>query len=241
MGLYLYGFTFAAAPESLPSSGVEGNSVRAITHQGIAALVSDGTENPRPSRANLTAHLSVLEEVVANNTVAPLRFGTVLNDSDELLTHLMIPEHDRLLELLRKVSGKVEVRLTGTYDEQAVLPRVIAADRSLQRLRARAASDLVGQIALGEAVSKALDRFKDRDRSAVLRPLVPLAHDHSMGSPITEMMFVNASFLVDRQELEHFDEAVWSATEAFRAFARFDYAGPLPAYSFVDLELGREN
>ncbi|MDQ6749432.1 MAG: GvpL/GvpF family gas vesicle protein, partial [Actinomycetota bacterium] len=55
------------------------------------------------------------------------------------------------------------------------------------------------------------------------------------GEPGHERVALNASFLVERERMAEFDEAVDELGRARAGRLRLKYTGPLPAHSFVEL------
>jgi hypothetical protein len=56
-----------------------------------------------------------------------------------------------------------------------------------------------------------------------------------VGAPEHERVAANVSFLVEEARLEAFDEAVNDLGRRNAGRLEFNYTGPLPAYSFVEL------
>jgi len=55
------------------------------------------------------------------------------------------------------------------------------------------------------------------------------------------MMVLNTSFLVDREQIEVFDADVQRLGEAHAERLVFHYVGPLPPYSFVNINVSWED
>src|SRR6476469_10337265 len=80
--MYVYGVVRAGARLRLPEEGVGGRAVALIEHDDLAALVSEDVDAPvRTSRRNMLAHSGVLQAVVAQVDVLPMRFGVVVPDA----------------------------------------------------------------------------------------------------------------------------------------------------------------
>jgi hypothetical protein len=90
---------------------------------------------------------------------------------------------------------------------------------------------------LGREIAAAIQTRADEDRRRLLERLGSLAVDTREASRGSELMVLDAAFLVATDHLERFDTAL-DATAADEAGGmRFDCVGPLPPYSFVDLRL----
>jgi hypothetical protein len=135
--LYCYGVTGAGTAEPLAGAGLGGKAVEPVPCGEIAALASAvpaGTVRAR--RRDLLAHFDVLGASFERGTVLPLRFGTVFDDEDALVEEFLRPRHDELAAMLREFDGRVELRVTAHYREDAILAEI--AWRSCARRRVAA-------------------------------------------------------------------------------------------------------
>jgi hypothetical protein len=85
-------------------------------------------------------------------------------------------------------------------------------------------------------VAQAVERKRDRDAEAILQQLAPMAISIQVGEPANERVVVNTSFLVERDRMQEFDEAVDALGRAQADRMRIKYTGPLPPHSFVQLQ-----
>src|SRR4051794_12310892 len=162
--MYVYGVLASDARLRLPSEGVGGRPVGRIEHEGLAALVSDGVEVPvRPSRRNVMAHSTVLQEAVTQTDVLPMRFGVVLPDEAAVRDELLAAHHDALAAELAACGGCVELSVTVTCPEEALLRAILAADSSLLTARGKVdAGGMQARIAFGEQVARAVEAERAR-------------------------------------------------------------------------------
>jgi hypothetical protein len=227
--LYLYGITRARGlPERLVSAGVS-----CVESGGLAAIVSE--VEPRPveaTRRNLLAHADVVEELHQEALVLPARFGIVLDDRDAVRGLLALPE---IADLLERHAAASELRLKGIYDE-SVLAELAGAVADL-RAAYRAAPTLDAGIALGEAVADALAARRTADAGRVLERLRPHILDARSSEAAGELDAFALALLVDRADVDAVSAALDDLAAALSPPLRFTLVGPLPPYSFVDLEL----
>jgi hypothetical protein len=133
------------------------------------------------------------------------------------------------------------MNVKAVYDEDEILREVVAADPRIAALRqkTREGGDAAyyDSIRLGELVSAALAQRRAQDEELVLARLLPEADD-AVSEEADEMQVLKASFLVSRERLERFDDALdaLAASEAPRV--RFESFGPLPPTAFASLEAG---
>jgi hypothetical protein len=238
--LYVYGVT--PTREAPDASGIAGAPVRSVPGEGVAALVSDlpQVEQVALGRDELNAHSGVLDRALEGGPVLPMRFGVVMENEAAVRDRLLLPHRDQLHQQLDRLTGKVEVRLRATYEEQTLMREVVAEDRGIISLREsiRGKPDdatYYERIRLGEMVAEAVARKREADAETLLAALNPLAIDTVAGEPPHERVALSASFLIEHDRLDEFDDAVDQIGQAQEGRMRLKYAGPLPPYSFVEL------
>lgn len=230
MALLVHGIVRADAISGEDIS--DGEGVEIVAHGEIAALASTTAEaEVMPSRANLLRHTGVLDSALGMTTVLPMRFGMVVPDGDALVTSFLDPEQDTLLETIDRLDGHVEMRLRGRYVEEAVLRVVLASDRRAQRLRGR--EGMQARMELGERMVEGIEALRDRH----LELIVGTLGSHAAGvapTPVAEPLDAFAvSFLVDRAEMETFDQEVEEIASALDPIVEVELIGPLPPFSFA--------
>src|SRR5205823_7482134 len=92
-----------------PRRGLGGARLRTAVSDGLAAVYSRH-RSVQASPERVMAHQRVVEAVMANGTVLPLRFGTRLGSEPELLA-VLVARHDELVRAIERVRGHVEIGL----------------------------------------------------------------------------------------------------------------------------------
>src|SRR3954471_2600628 len=245
--MYVYGVVRAGERLALPASGVDGRPVGCLRHGALAALVGEAPGDPvRPSRRNVMAHTAVLQDVVAAGAdVLPMQFGVVMPDGDAVRDELLVAHGEALAAQLDALSGRVELDVTVTEPQAALLREVIASDPRLeaatQRLRAAGSSASYQQrIEVGEADARAVEAERHLRATEVVERLGPHVVDAVVSEPRHEDMLANVAFLVERARRPAFDAALEQLGALFGDETRVRCVGPLPAYRFVELVLEPE-
>jgi hypothetical protein len=214
-------------------TGIDGARPRLVESAAVAALVGDLERAELVARRrDLTAHMEVLAAAMERSTVLPVQFGMVLADDDEVRSELLEPLEDRLRTLLERFENLVEMRLSARYEEQPLVAEIVAGDAGVQRLRGAPGRELE----LGERVAAAYERRRAQDAGALLDAVEALIEAEARGEG-PEWDLLTTSFLVRRSNLHALEAAVERWAESLAGLARSELAGPMPAYSFVDLEL----
>ena len=237
---YVYGVVGAdtAAPRR---AGIAGAPVTMLVNGDLAALVSDlPGEDLAAGSDELRVHSEVLAEALELGPVLPMRFGVVLADGATVCDELLERFHDELAVQLQELTGKVELHLRAIYDESDLMAEVVRSDPRIARLREELrghSSDATyyQRIELGQMVSAAVEGIREHDAEAILDELAPLAVATQVDQVEHERVVINACFLVEADGLAQFDGAVDEAGRRRKGQMTFQYNGPLPAYSFVEL------
>lgn len=240
---YVYGIVGedVRAPDK---RGVGGAPVRLIGHEGLAALCSElQSEAPELGRDELLVHAGVLEATLANGTILPMRFGTVIENEEAVKSNLLEPHAEELRETLERLNGKIELRIRAVYEQDSLLREVVQGNPEIARRRRQlsgrsADATYYEQIELGELVAQEIERKRERDAQELLAILSPVAEAVDVAEASHERVALSASFLVERKRVPEFDEVLERVAEAQAQRFRIKYTGPLPPHSFVEIAAG---
>jgi hypothetical protein len=243
--IYIYGVIRDDHPLAVSAPPVSGDGlVYPIVHRGLAAVVSDGSL-PRYelTRTNIRSHQAVLDCVMQTADVLPARLGTTLPTAEEVVEDLLEARHDELVRLLDYVTGRIELNLKVSWaDLERAFREVVGEDTSLRALRDRLAArrgraGYDAQLELGDRAARALAAKRTREADRLVTALAPVTVSARQNDPMSDLMILNAAFLVERQQMAAFEEAVGDLDHANQGRLSFLIAGPLPAYNFVALHI----
>lgn len=241
--MYLYAVIADAGQKTFKTRGIgeRGDDVETICYRRLAAVVSasqvDQYEN---SRRNMMAHTQVLEEVMTEFDLLPVRFGTVADSRAAITEGLLIPRYNELTELLEQMRGRIELGLKVFWREDTVFAEIARDNDNIRILK----DSLLGRsleetyyerIKLGEAVEKALSQMHIREEERILSILRPLALKSRSNKVFGDRMILNAAFLVSRENEKAMDEAVQALERDEGGRLLFKYVGPVPPYNFVNI------
>ena len=240
MVLYLYGIGRPSLRLPTVSSLVEPalGDLLVVTDGDLGALagVLEGDEVAL-TVANLSAHQDVVEAAARRSAILPARFGTVVASEAFLVEEVLRPRRAQLGHALDAVDGRVELRLSTSFDGDAALREAVEADAAIRRMRDRvqrrpAAAGYYDRIALGEAVMERLAATRaavTADLAARLAPIVVAAKLLEEG-PVEE----RTAYLVDRERLEAFDAAIETFADEHEGRVTFEVVGPLAPWDFTE-------
>ena len=244
-GMYVYNVIETDEPRSFGSIGIggRGDEVFTIHYKGLAAVVS---KTPivvyDPTRENALAHEHVNELVIEQGfTPVPMSFGTVFS-SEESVKEFMTDTYDALLDVLKKMQGKLEYGLKVNWNRDEVLAELESENAELRQLKAeissnRASSTYFARMQLGRLIEQAL---AERSQSYI-RDIYDHLRDAAIASrsnkPIGDKMIMNAAFLVERDKIAIFDQKLEEIAKKYEGKLVFRQNGPWAPYNFVTIRL----
>lgn len=237
MSTYIYAITAADHPrnlEGLKGVGDPAGELRTIATEKLSAVVSDAPEDLRAKRRDLAAHQAVLEALLADGATLPMRFGLVGPDDDSVESVLEENE-GAYAERLSELDGCLEYNLKVSREEEDLLREIITDSEEISRLREVTQENPMAQeekVRLGELVSQEVQARQEADGKALVAQLADVAQRQAVAEP-TQTHFLNASFLVRRDEAAAFSQAVTEEAERRGDAYSLSLYGPLPPYSFV--------
>ena len=115
--LYVYGIVDSSSFETIRGGGHDGGDVVAVSAGVLAAAVSRLPAcTIEATRQSVWCHEQVLERLMRDHAVLPLRFGTICRDADAL-RDCLLHSADGLVNDLDRVRGMVEIALRVVEDD----------------------------------------------------------------------------------------------------------------------------
>jgi hypothetical protein len=223
--------------------GKRGDVVSTIGFNDISAVISSSPVTRYViDPENLTAHEKVIEAVMKDHTVLPLRFCTIANSAEEVRTFLR-RRYGEFKGMLRDMDNKVEMGLKARWtDMKTVFDQIAQEDPDVKEGKSRVADQMEdlesdARIAVGKAVKAALDRRKDLEGEKVLSKFKRVALDTRKSETAGDDMFLNAVFLIDRTREKQFDFLVEDLVDSYKETVNLKVVGPAPPFNFVNIEM----
>lgn len=235
MPVQVYGVVAADAADRLPPfHGPRQQPVRVVALDDLAALVSDVEGALEPGREAVMAHARILEDVVGHTTVVPARFGTIVEDDDDVRRRLLTDRAAECREALDRLAGMVQVTVKAYHAEDAAIREVLRRFPGLASATHDSGLGYADRVRLGEGIAAGLEQLRADDGAVVLERLNGFSVASAIEPVVTLHQFANLAFLVPRDGVDDFSAALSALQREFGERARFRYLGPQPAYSFVD-------
>jgi hypothetical protein len=254
----LWAYCVAGAEPSATVVGVRARPVRAVGVGDISALVSEvprGEFAEEALRRNLNdlqwladvarAHEGVLEQVLQDTTIVPLRLCTIF-ESDAGVERMLEQEHDALASALAVLSGREEwgVKLLvdkstlaqvveETSDEAAALRAEMKGKSEAGAYLSRRKLERVVRDAADQLAAAAADELKAMLAMRVL-DVVTRPPQNPQLSGYAGAMLLNAACLVDQGDVSRLRGVASEFEQHYAQLgAHVELTGPWPPYNFV--------
>ena len=241
-GKYIYGFTRSDATLGLAINGIDGKPIYVISDNGVAAVVSDEPNGKlRPERKNLSAHNTVIKEVMKTSTILPVSFGVVADNEASLKKTLKL-NHDSFVNQLKKLEGKVEMGLKIVWDVENIFEFMVRKHRTLELFRDNIFLKPTGatqeeKLELGRMFETVLNEDREKHLAAVQGILKNYCCEIKESKPKDEKTVMKLACLVEKAKLEQFEKGIFEAAKVFDDNFAFDFNGPWAPHNFVDIKL----
>jgi len=246
-GRTIYGFIEGDESRRFGPLGIDGREVYTLSFEGISALVSTlphkGFDDlPKETLLrNLTVYQSVIEQVMNEHPVIPLKFGSLL-EGDEAVIYILRRGKEAIVQNLKEMEGRIELDVAAFWpDLKAVLAEIGQTDE-IKALKEDAAGKseedvLKMQIRAGKQVKTLLDQKREACQSEIMAPLLEIAEKHCIHSLMDDSMIMNTAFLVQRENASRLEEIVKDLDSRYEDRITFRIIGPMPPYSFRTFEI----
>ncbi|MGW8567687.1 GvpL/GvpF family gas vesicle protein [Isoptericola sp. NPDC055881] len=237
--LYLYGLVAQGTRPPGDLTGVDGQPVRVVPLEQVAALVSDApVQRDVGLPDDVRDHARVLDAVAATRPVLPVRFGTLTTD-EELPDAVPQGAQAEHAEALRALEGSVQLTVSARYREDAVLAELVAQEPEIRRLRelTRGRSEestYDARMRLGELVVAGFERRRGGDEQRLVATVAPLAratrmHEVSRTGDIAEL-----ALLVRHDDVERLEVALEALAAQVADHMTVRLVGPQAPYDFTE-------
>ena len=240
-GIYVYGMVPGDVElnSGVPGVGDPPGEIRLVRSGDLAALVSEvDITRPLGTPEDLQAHEEILDSVVTEAPVLPLRFGAVLTTEDAVAKELLEANHDEFAAALRQLEGCAEYVIRGRYAESAILAEVLSGNAAAARLgdQIRGADPDATRglrIQLGEIVNIAVADKRQIDTRIVLAAMKDHCVVGLVRSATNELDAVYVTFLIEDGKAGELERVVQDLSDRWQGRVELTVRGPMAAYDFA--------
>jgi len=243
-GKYLYCIIGANEGRNFGPVGIgnRGDVVSTISYRDLSGVISNSPMSRYVvSRENLLAHEKVIEKVMQDYTVLPVRFCTIATSAEEIRS-LLRKRFPEFKNLLRDMDNKIELGIKALWvDMNDILTKIARENKQIRQLKKKtevkspSKQTRADKICLGTMVQSALEAKRQCEREEIVATLRKTALDYRLNKTYGDNMILNAAFLIDRSREKEFDNQVDELTAKYGKRIKFSYVGPAPPFNFVNL------
>jgi len=249
--IYVYGLI--SSNEKKKFSSVERantGEIYTIPYRDIACVVSDypkscfdfGTREEMAKK--LVVHQAVIEKVMKEYTIIPIKFGTLLANSSEAKKVLEKGYFD-FKDRLKKMDKKIELDVAALWNDlNSIIKKIGEENEEIRKFKEEIAKkpqedNFQDRVKIGSMVKDALEKKRDdlqREMHELLKNEVTVIESkkHEL---MDDRMILSCAFLLDRDKESEFDQALNELNERYNETINFRCVGPLPLYSFSTYEV----
>ncbi len=240
----IYSFT---SPTDVVNSSKTSNRAYTVSFQDIAAVVKDSgmvdySHMPKDTLARLlVSHQQLIEKVMIEHTVIPVRLGT-LAQSNEGVKEILARGYRTIKDIFERAKNTIEIDVVATLNDFKSFLQEISEGKEIKQLKQLLLGKKGGvtvddQMKIGVLVKKHSDKKKETFADQIQTALGQVAQDSKAHDLMDDEMVLNTAFLIGRNKQREFEQKVNQLNDEFEDKLNFRCVGPLPPYSFYTLEV----
>ena len=236
------------SPAEVVESSEIHNKAYAIVFQDISAVVSnseivDYSHIPRDTLARLLVrHQQVVEKIMAEHTIIPMRLGTFAG-SDEEVREILAKGYKTIKDILARSENCIEMDVVATLNDfNSFLREEVSEADEIKQFKQSLIDKKGGvtvddQMRVGVLVKKYLDKKKTEYADQIQSVLSEVTQSFKAHDLMDDTMVLNTAFLMDKSKQKDFEQKLDQINNRFEEKLNFRCVGPLPPYSFYTLEV----
>ena len=249
-GKYIYGVINSSEKKDFGRTGRDGKEVYTIPCQDISCVVSDSDglnlammEKEELGRY-LVDHQAVIEEVMKEHTIIPIKFGTEVEKVDDV-KKILERGYSEFRDRLKDLDGKMELDVAPYWPDLNKTIRAIGEeDEEIRTFKEEIAKKppqdtFSDRLKIGSMISTALEKKRNQMAKEILDFLRQTAIDSQRHEVMDEKIILSCAFLLEKERETDFDQALDELNKRYDETVNFKCVGPLPAYSFATYEVKR--
>jgi len=236
------------SPAEVVESSEIHNKAYTVVFQDISAVVSDSeivdySHIPKDTLARLlVGHQQIVEKVMAEHTIIPMRLGTFAG-SDEEVREILVKGYKTIKDILARSENCIEMDVVATLNDfNSFLREEVSEADEIKQFKKSLSSKKGGvtiddQMKVGVLVKRYLDKKKTEYADQIQNALSEIAQGFKAHDLMDDTMVLNTAFLMDKNKQKDFEQKLDQINNRFEEKLNFRCVGPLPPYSFYTLEI----
>ena len=245
-GKYIYGVINSSEKKDFGRTGGDSREVYTIPYQDISCVVSDsdglhlGMMEREELGRYLVNHQAVIEEVMKEHTIIPIKFGTDVESIAEV-GQILERGYSEFKDRLKGFDGKIELDVAAVWSDQNKIIKAIGEeDKEIRDFKTEIAKKppketFQDRIKIGAMIKTALEEKNKETQNEILDFLKERAIDFQKHELMDDNMISSCAFLLNKEKEAEFDEALNELDKRYNGLINFKCVGPLPPYSFTTM------
>jgi len=260
-GTYIYCLIGKAEKTDLGLNGLNGATLGLIPYKDINAVVSEmpvinfDRFDKEILDHYVAIHQQVNEELMSAKggsasdgkyyDVVPMAFGIIAPNIVEV-SRIMERAYLQFKAALKKIKGKAEFVVQVWWDQKKLLSDLVRTTPEIQELKEELLTKdkILGlplKLKLGKLIQQKAEVWREACLKDIQATLSSCSHDFTLNKLMGEEMIANFSFLVEKTRESELDRKMQELGRKYEGRLRFKYIGPMPPYSFVNINLSLGN
>ncbi len=222
--------------------GEHDNEVFTIPFKDISAVVSNipSLEKLVPNEKNALTHMNVIQRVMENETVLPLKFGTIFKNSQGIID-CMTKIYTQAKTELSHIENKIEVGVRVLWPVESAMEFVKNNNEKIKIMQKRIDDSKEGKayllnVQMQEMINIEMNRQSELFSREIFLYFKKLA-SKSVESRLVGHIILNAAFLISKGSLAEFNKHVESIKSKWsEKKVEVVFTGPWPPYNFTNIK-----
>jgi hypothetical protein len=243
-GKHIYGI-INSGKEILPTDNEFG--IYTMPYEDISAVVDDSeitdyTHIPASMAAQrLGRHQVVIEKVMKDFNIIPMRMDTFLLSADEVLQALAKGKA-LIKKIFNKIRNRIEMDVTASWSDINMMIKEVAEEEEIKTLKEALLDKEEGvttdeQIKIGFLIKSYLSKRKMECARIILDSVKAVSESHKSFECAGDAMIISLACLINKDMQTYFETKLEDLSNKFEDKVKFRCVGPLPVYSFYTLEV----
>ena len=250
-GRYIYGIIKNTEGKNVePFSIKTDEEIYTIDYKDISCVVSNSPIQDYTSMLKetlgrlLIKHQAIIEKIMKDYTIIPMKFGTFVADNNEVI-EVLKRGYSKFRELFSMIDGKIELDVTATWiDLNSIMKEIAEEENQIRNFRAEIMKKSPDQtfqdrIKIGMMIKDELDKRREKGQAYIIDYLKEFTIDFQKHPVMDDKMILNCAFLLEKRKEPDFDLKLKTLDKEYQQKVNFRCVGPLPAYSFFTCQLKR--
>jgi hypothetical protein len=188
----------------------------------------------------LLDHQKTLELIMKQFFILPFKFGTMLNDANEI-EKILITNSDFLTNQISQLKDCFEINVLGTWEVKDVLSEIANEDEEIKLAKQEAQNNNIDPMHVGILLSQSLKSKAQKYNKKIIDRLKLNSENFASHDLLNDSMVINCSFLVNKLKEKEFFDALDCLDKEFNSRLNFKCIGPTPPHSFATINIRHFN